>query len=113
MIKLTEVSGIHKLSVSDFGEKLMIPRQLSSVSRTQATIVHSGCKATCKQKIFGNEAEIFLKVSLSELSIFCGRRLLFLTSAVRRVATTKPFNLRGLNAFIHIFYAYILILIKS
>ena len=61
MIKLTEVSGIHKLSVSDFGEKLMIPRQLSSVSRTQATIVHSGCKATCKQKIFGNEAEIFLK----------------------------------------------------
>ena len=42
----TEVSGIHKLRVSDLGEKLTMPMQLSSVSSTHATIVHSGCKAT-------------------------------------------------------------------
>ena len=45
----TEVSGIHKLRVSDLGEKLTMPMQLRSVSSTQATIVHSGCKATCKR----------------------------------------------------------------
>ena len=51
---LTEVSGIHKLSVSDLGEKLTIPIQLRRVRRTQATIVHSGCKATCKCKKYFN-----------------------------------------------------------
>ena len=45
-IKLTEDSGIHKLSVSDLGEKFTMPMQLRRVSSTQATIVHSGCKAT-------------------------------------------------------------------
>ena len=44
---LTDVSGIQRLRVSDLGEKLTIPIQLNSVSITQATMVTSGCKATC------------------------------------------------------------------
>ena len=43
---LTDVSGIQRLRVSDFGEKLTMPTQLRRVRNTQATIVHSGCKAT-------------------------------------------------------------------
>ena len=43
---LTDVSGIQRLSVSDLGEKLTIPIQLSRVRITQATMVTSGCKAT-------------------------------------------------------------------
>ena len=44
---LTDVSGIQRLRVSDLGEKLTIPIQLNSVRNTQATMVTSGCKATC------------------------------------------------------------------
>lgn len=47
---LTEVSGIQRLRVSDFGEKLTMPTQLRRVRNTQATIVHSGCKATFGKK---------------------------------------------------------------
>ena len=46
---LTDVSGIQRLSVSDLGEKFTIPIQLSRVRITQATMVTSGCKATCNQ----------------------------------------------------------------
>ena len=49
---LTDVSGIQRLRVSDFGEKFTIPIQLKRVRITHATMVTSGCKATYKYLIY-------------------------------------------------------------
>ena len=65
---LTEVSGIQRLRVSDFGEKLTMPTQLRRVRNTQATIVHSGCKATFGKK--SHETHSFILLILTTKSYY-------------------------------------------
>ena len=63
---LTDVSGIQRLRVSDLGEKLTIPIQLNRVRITQATMVTSGCKATCNIIFILISANKYISLILNE-----------------------------------------------